>query len=231
MATRVADSTSQATMRLTNAAGQERVRKFIGRTKLKENGVDYMRMTRFSSPADVKNTVSLLIENAQGDDDIWIYLPALKKVRRLVAANKRDAFIGTDFSYGDMIGHKVADWQHKILGEETVDGRPAWIVESLPRDASVQATSGYSKRVSWVDKERFVTLKSDLFDESGRMLKQFAASDYRLVDEGRGRWQAMRLESRNLQTGHRTTIEYEEFAANVGVPEDVFTTRYMEREQ
>jgi predicted RND superfamily exporter protein/outer membrane lipoprotein-sorting protein len=231
MANRVADSASQATMRLTNASGQERVRKFVGRAKLKENGVDYMRMTRFSSPADVKNTVSLLIENAEGDDDIWIYLPALKKVRRLVAANKRDAFIGTDFSYGDMIGHKVADWRHRIAGEEVVDGRPAWIVESLPADASVQANSGYSKRVSWIDKERFVTLKSDLFDESGRMLKQFAASDFRLVDETQARWQAMRLESRNTQTGHRTTIEYEEFAANVGVPDDVFTTRYMEREQ
>ena len=230
-ANRVVDSASQATMRLTNASGQECVRKFFGRAKLKENGVDYMRMTRFSSPADVKNTVSLLIENAEGDDDIWIYLPALKKVRRLVAANKRDAFIGTDFSYGDMIGHKVTDWQHRIAGEEVVDGRAAWIVESLPRDIGVQANSGYSKRVSWVDKNRFVTLKSDLFDESGRILKQFAASDFRLVDEARGRWQAMRLESRNVQTGHRTTIEYEEFAANVGVPDDVFTTRYMEREQ
>ena len=108
------------------------MRKFSSRTKLKENGVDTMRMTRFSSPADVKNTVSLLIENAEGDDDIWIYLPALKKVRRLVAANKRDAFVGTDFSYGDMIGHKVDDWQHTIAGEETIDGRATWIVESTP---------------------------------------------------------------------------------------------------
>lgn len=218
-------------MRLINASGQERVRKFVGRTKLKDNGVDYMRVTRFSSPADVKNTVSLLIENAEGDDDIWIYLPALKKVRRLVSANKRDAFIGTDFSYGDMIGHKVADWQHKIAGEEVVDGRPAWIVESLPRDAQVQANSGYSKRLTWVDKERFVSIKGEIFDESGRPLKQFAAGGFRLVDEANGRWQAMRLETRNVQTGHRTTIEYEEFAANVGVPADVFTTRYMEREQ
>src|SRR5882762_7011693 len=74
-----------------------------------------MRMTRFLEPADVKGTVSLLIEHAEKDDDIWIYLPSVKKVRRLVSSNKKDSFVGTDFSYGDVIGHKVKEWDHNFV--------------------------------------------------------------------------------------------------------------------
>ncbi|PYM03363.1 MAG: RND transporter, partial [Candidatus Rokuibacteriota bacterium] len=106
------DSTSDATFTLINKTGQERVRKTFGTSKLQPNGIDNRRMVRFLSPPDVKGTVTLLVEHSDTDDDIWIYLPALKKVRRLVASNKKDSFVGTDFSYGDVIGHKVEEWGH-----------------------------------------------------------------------------------------------------------------------
>lgn len=98
---KVLDSMSDATFTLVNNSNQERVRKTFVVTKLQTNGEDNMRMTRFMVPADVKGTVSLLVEHSVTDDDIWIYLPALKKVRRLVSSNKKDSFVGTDFSYGD----------------------------------------------------------------------------------------------------------------------------------
>ena len=75
--------------------------------------------------------VSLLVEQSVKDDDIWLYLPSMKKVRRLVSSNKRDSFVGTDFSYGDVIGHKVQDWEHSIVGEEAVDGFECFIIESV----------------------------------------------------------------------------------------------------
>ena len=231
MAGKVADSVADATFRLINAVGQERVRETIGRSKLLPNGVDNMRMTRFVSPPDVKGTVSLLIEHSEQDDDIWIYLPAMKKVRRLVASNKKDSFVGTDFSYGDVIGFKVAEWNHKLLREESVDGHPCYVIESTPVKPSVQAESGYSRRVGWIRKDAFVTVKGELYDEGGQLLKTIALSDIKLVDAAKQRWQPMRLEAKNVQTGHRTVIEMRNFKANQNVSADYFTPRYMERDQ
>src|SRR5262249_37253610 len=92
------DSTQNTVITLTNKGGQQRVRKTTGATKLDANGIDNMRVVRFSSPPDVEGTATLMVEHAAGEDDIWIYLPALRKVRRIVASNKKESFVGTDFS-------------------------------------------------------------------------------------------------------------------------------------
>ncbi|MCI0330418.1 MAG: outer membrane lipoprotein-sorting protein [candidate division Zixibacteria bacterium] len=231
VATKLDDSFSDGTFRLINSKGQERVRKTIGATKLQANGIDNMRMTRFISPPDVKGTVSLLVEHSEKDDDIWIYLPALKKVRRLVSSNKKDSFVGTDFSYGDVIGHKVREWNHKIIKEETVDGQPCYVIESTPKNDDVRSNSGYSKRIGWIGKESFVTLKFEYFDESGDLLKQARFTDVRLMDPVKKRYQPMRLEAKNVQTGHTTVIQLENFKPNQGIKETYFTTRYMEKDQ
>ena len=230
VASKYPDSTSETTMTLTNKAGKQRVRKTFGTTKLEPNGVDNMRMTRFLEPADVKGTVSLLIEHSEKDDDIWIYLPSVKKVRRLVSSNKKDSFVGTDFSYGDVIGHKVKEWDHKLVKEEDVDGKPCYVIESTPKDASIKANTGYSKRVNWIEKDNFVTLKAVLYDESGELLKEAKFTNYSEVDPTRHKWQAGQLETRNVQAEHSTVIHIDQIKVNIGVKDDYFTTRYMEQQ-
>ncbi len=230
MVSKVMDSTSDATFTLINKSGQERVRKTFGTSKLQANGIDNMRMTRFLTPSDVKGTVSLLVENSAKDDDIWIYLPALKKVRRLVSSNKKDSFVGTDFSYGDVIGHKPSEWNHKVLKEESCDGKPCWVTESTPKTEEVKNNSGYSKRVAWVLKDNFTAVKTDLYDESGQLKIVAKFDDIQLVDKERNKWQAMRLEAENKQTGHKTVIKFDNFKANQNVKDEFFTTRYMERD-
>jgi predicted RND superfamily exporter protein/outer membrane lipoprotein-sorting protein len=224
------DSTSEATFTLINKTGQERVRKTFGTSKLQPNGIDNRRMVRFLSPPDVKGTVTLLVEHSDKDDDIWIYLPALKKVRRLVASNKKDSFVGTDFSYGDVIGHKVEEWDHRLVREEPVDGQPCYVIESIPKNDTVKSNSGLSKRVSWIRKDNLVTVKGEFWDPAGEPLKTARFTDVRLLDPARGRWQAMQLEAANLQTGHRTIIRFENYKVNQQVKDEFFTTRYMERE-
>lgn len=228
-ATRAAGSFSKATFRLINSNKQERQRKTFGVTRVQKNGVDNMRVTRFLSPPDVRGTVTLLVEHAGADDDLWIYLPGLGKVRRLVSSNKKDSFMGTDFSYGDIMGHRVEDWNHRALGEEPVDGQPCFVIESVPANASARETSGYSKRVTWVRKDNFVSAKGQFWDENGQLLKTAAVRDIRLVDEKNGKWQGMILETVNLQTDHRTIIQFDEFQVSHSVRDDYFTTRYMER--
>jgi len=226
---RVNDSASQAVFRLVNASGQERVRTTKAFTKLVQGSTDNMRLVTFESPADIKGTKTLLIEHSGQDDDIWIYLPALKKVRRLVSSNKRDSFAGTDFSYGDIIGHKVAEWKHTLLKEEKLEGKDVFVIQSTPKDDNIKESSGYSKRVLWIDKETFVLVKSESYDMAGALYKRSLSSKFVVVDAKNNKLQPMLFEMANLQTQHKTIIEYRQFKANVGVSKDLFTARYLEK--
>ncbi len=230
VASKVVDSVSDSTFRLVNANGQERVRETTGQTKLIDGTQDNMRLVTFLSPSDVKGTKTLLIEHSTKDDDIWIYLPALKKVRRLVANNKKDSFVGTDFSYGDVIGHKVEDWNHKFIKEDKVDGRACWLIESTPKRPEVGENSGYSKRSGCIDKESYVALSGEMFDLSGTLLKKITAKKIEMVSEKDKKYQPMWLQAENVQTGHKTILEFRNFKANKGLSNDLFTTRYLEKQ-
>ncbi len=227
-ATKVKDSAGDATFTLTNRDGVSRVRKTRGYTRLQSNGSDNMRLVRFVSPADIKGTVSLLIEHAGSDDDMWIYLPALGKVRRLSASNKKDGFVGTDFSYGDVIGYKAEEWSHKLLKEEALDGVPVYVIESIPASDAVRQNTGYSKRLSWVRKDSFVSSRIEFWDIAGQPLKRIVASDIRQVG-GNGRWQPMLTEAENLQTGHRTSIRFDNFQAEQNIAESMFSAKELEK--
>jgi hypothetical protein len=230
MVGKVRDSRAELTMTLTNESGARRERSTLGFTKLAENGIDQKRVVRFLTPADVKGTATLLIEHSDGDDDIWIYLPALRKVRRLVANNKKDSFVGTDFSYGDVIGQKVEEWTHTLIGKETVDGVGTFVVESAPRTDAVRETSGYAKRKTWVRQDNFVAIKSQYWDTAGALLKESAGRDVREIDAANHNWQAFSVSMHNVQTGHTTDIVWTKIEVGVGLADDVFTERTLEKE-
>lgn len=227
---KVLDSTSNATFTLINKEGQKRVRRTYGVSKLERNGHDNMRMTRFLAPGDIKGTVSLLKEHSARDDDMWIYLPALHKVRRLVSSNKKDSFVGTDFSYGDVIGHKVANWHYKLLKEAKADGHDCWVIEATPKNDEVRDNSGYSKRVIWIRKDNDYPIKGEMWDEAGQPFKTFHMTEIKQVDPARHKWQAMKMEAHDLETGHRTVISFEHYKVNQKVRNSYFTTRYMKKE-
>jgi len=231
VASRVQDSTSSATWTLVDRNGQERVRKTTGPTKLKPNGIDNMRLIRFNSPADVKGTVTVLIENSSGDDNIMVYLPALKQVRRLSANSRRDSFVGSDYSYGDLLGHRPQEWTNRLVGESAVDGIRVWIVESMAKSDAVRSQSGYAKRVNWIAKDSFISIKGEVYDEQSELLKLYHAQDIRLVDAAHQKYVPMKLDAQNVQTGHRTVIQISDYKANQNVSDALFTARYMEREQ
>jgi uncharacterized protein len=229
LATKVIDSTTSSTFRLITASGQERVRETDGDSKLIAGTTDNRRLVSFLSPPDIRGTKTLLIEHSNAEDDMWIYLPAMKKVRRLVASNKKDSFVGTDFSYGDVIGYKVEEWNHKLLREESVAGRDCYVIESTPKSPETAANTGYSKRIGWIDQESFVALRTEIYDLSGQLLKKLTDEDVQKVDAQNNRYQPMKLIAENVQTGHKTIIEFKNFKANVGIGDDVFTARSLDR--
>lgn len=229
VATKYLGSTAHVTFTLINKNGQERVRETQSTSKLHGNGRDQLRLVRFLSPPDIAGTATLLLEHADGDDDMWIYLPALKKIRRLVAANKQDSFVGTDLSYGDIIGHKVQEWTHVLVKEEPMEGHACYVVESTPKSETIREQSGYSKRVSWLRTDNFVLVRGEFWDTTGQPLKTFVVRDVQQVDPARDKWQGMHLEATNTQTQHRTIITFTDFAFQPALAEELFSTRYLER--
>jgi glycosyltransferase involved in cell wall biosynthesis len=219
----------ESTMVLIDARGQKRERRNITLIKLQPNGMDSKVVVKFSTPADIKGTGVLQIEHIDGDDDMWIYLPALKKIRRLVANNKKDSFAGSDFSYGEINLPKVDQYKHTLLRAEKVDAFDCHVIESVPANDTVKSNSGYSKKVTWVRTDNFLEAKVEYYDLAGRLLKTQKTGKHQLIEPDKARWFALYREMTNHQNGHRTTLDAAKADA-VAISDDMFTTRFLERE-
>lgn len=222
---------NESTMTLTNDKGQQRVRKMRSASILQPNGIDSKLLIRFLFPGDVQGTGYLQIQHHDGEDDMWIYLPALKKVRRLVANNKKDSFVGSDFSYGDILLPVVDTYRHQLLRSEPIDGEDCYVVEMTPATEQIKKDYGYSKWIAWVRKTNFMEKKAEYYDASGRLLKTQVIPTVKEVDPKAHKWWAVRREVVNHQTGHRTELLFDVLDAGRQVSDDFFTTRYLEREK
>jgi outer membrane lipoprotein-sorting protein len=218
-----------ATMVLVNHKGQQRERKTTNVVKLQPNGIDSKLLVKFNAPADIKGTGFLQVEHSDADDDLWIYLPALKKSRRLVANNKKDSFVGSDFSYGDIALPKVDQYRHTLLRKDKVGGFDCHVVESIPASDTFRANTGYSKKVTWVRTDNFLETKVEYYDLAGRLLKTQQVTKHQLVEPAKQRWFALQREMMNQQTGHRTVFTIADIDASAPAPDDAFTTRSIER--
>ena len=221
--TRFSTSVASAEFILENKQGSKRTRQANISSKLQPNDKDTMRLVRFDAPADIRGTSTLLVERSGKEDDMWVYLPAMKKVRRLVASNKRDSFIGTDFSYGDVMGYKVSDWRHTLVGEQVRDGAAHYVIESVPASDAIKNESGYSKRTTWVRKDNLVTTFVETLDAGGQPYKRFTFSDIKAVDAAKTKWQPMQAVGVNLQSGHSTTIVFSAFKVGDKLDDEQFS--------
>jgi outer membrane lipoprotein-sorting protein len=180
-------------------------------------------MIVFQSPASVKGSRFLTMDAASGGSDRWIFLPTLGKVRRIAASESGGSFMGTDFSYDDisLIGRKVDLDTHTILREETLNGNACYVIQSVPKDSSYQ----YSKSISWVEKSRFLTYKSEMYNRKGDLIKVMEMSGYKDVQ---GRLTPMQTKISTVGAGTSTTIYLDIVKYDDQIPEAVFTTAYLE---
>ncbi|GAB6392768.1 MAG: outer membrane lipoprotein-sorting protein [Treponematales bacterium] len=177
----------------------------------------------FQSPATVKGTRFLTMDNAAGKSDQWIYLPALGKVRRIAASEGGGNFMGTDFSYDDMsaLDRDTALDTHTILREEALNGAACYVIQSVPADKDYQ----YSKTVSWIDKASFRVYKSELYDKRGMLAKVMEMSAYKDVQ---GRDTPTQTKVSTVAAGTSTTVTMDIIKYDDPIPESVFTTAYLE---
>jgi uncharacterized protein len=193
------------------------VRALIGATKLVEGGRGTARLLRFSTPADMRGVATLTIERPGNSDDLWIFLPALRRVRRLVSSNRADPWVGSEFSLGDITGHKISDWRHRLVAREALGYVRAIRIESLPISPRVASDTGYGKRTTWLREADAATLRVDFHDQAGAPIKSLLADEFSILDAGKGKLQPMRLTMRNLRSGGVSTLAFSQFRINVAV--------------
>ncbi|MDR1029695.1 MAG: outer membrane lipoprotein-sorting protein [Treponema sp.] len=178
---------------------------------------------QFQRPAGVAGTRFLTMENPGNADDRWIFLPSLGKVRRIAASEGSGSFMGTDLSYDDISSadRDVGLDTHTLVREETLNGNPCYVIESVPRDRSYQ----YSRMAQWIDKNTKVNYKIELYDRRGTLVKVFETLE---LKEVQGRLSPMVTKMSTLAAGTSTTIYADILKYDDPIPEGVFTTKFLE---
>jgi len=216
------DQTQDLIMTLRNKQGQESIRKIQGKT-LEIDGDGDKSISIFDEPRDVKGTAFLSFTHALVPDEQWLYLPALKRVKRISSANKSGPFMGSEFAYEDISSDEIEKYKYKWLRDETVDGRDAFVVERYPQ----YEHSGYTRQVAWVDKNMWRPLKVEYYDRKNSLLKTMMIHDYNVYQDKF--WRADRFEMVNHQTGKSTTITWHDYQFKTGLTDRDFDRNTLKR--
>ncbi len=214
-------SIAKTEMTLINASGQKSVRDILMKTLEGDNGDK--TISTFLSPADVKGTKVLGWEHVDRDDDQWLYLPALKRVKRIASRNKSGSFMGSEFSYED-IGNQNPN-KYSFEGEpETVmlDGVECYKGARIPNDKN----SGYTKQITWVDTKDFLIRKIDYYDRKKELLKTAIFSDYKKID---GIWRVGKIDMKNHQNDKETVLIWKDDKIKAGLKDKDFTKRELKK--
>ncbi len=205
------DRVSTGTMILIDKSGVKKIRK----TKMWQKGED-LKLTRFLSPADVKNVTFLSLS----DTEMYLYMPAFHKIRRIASSAKNENFMGTDFTYEDMTMNKLTEkFNAKILKE---DNDTVTLLLTPKPDADVS----YSKEIMVVDKKTSLPRKIDFYNKAGELEKTLANLESKRVGKY---WTIMHMVMENHLTGHKTEVVTENVKFDVGLPQRLFTKRMLRR--
>ncbi|MEJ2130419.1 MAG: outer membrane lipoprotein-sorting protein [Gammaproteobacteria bacterium] len=211
------DSVVALTMTLSNAEGRTRTRRLTWRTleRREENEGD-KSLVVFHEPRDIEGTAFLTFTHIGSADDQWLYLPSLKRVKRISSANKSSAFVGSEFSYEDLLSDEVEKFDYRWLRDEPCGELLCFVLERRPR----YEDSGYARQVLWVDQGEYRTMRIDFFDLEERHLKTLTFEDYRRYRERY--WRAHRMQMDNRLTEKRTLLEFDPFEFGSGLTERDF---------
>lgn len=214
------DSHALVLMKLIEKTGKMRVREMEIRQKdfsdLKKS------LIRFNSPAEIKGTGFLTMEEKDRDDDQYLFLPELRRSRRIVSNQKDQKFVNSDFTYEDMQRRKVEKDRHRLLGAKVFGAYECWILESTPKQS---AESQYDKLEALVLKNDYVPVRINYY-KRGRLVKTYTVLNLQKVD---GIWTDMTAEMADLESRHKTVLEVQKISYNTNMKPDIFTIRNLEK--
>ena len=216
------DQRANLVMTLRNRHGQESRRELRISTLEVDGGGD-KSLTLFDSPRDVKGTAFLSFTHATEPDDQWLYLPALKRVKRISSRNKSGSFMGSEFAYEDLSSQEVDKFRYKWLRDEALDGKQTTVVEYYP----AYKDSGYTRQVVWIDSEIRRVVRIEYYDRKNALLKTLTMDGYRqYLDK---HWRADTMHMVNHQTGKSTAIEWSDYRFDTGLTDRDFDRSALKR--
>jgi hypothetical protein len=175
-------------------------------SRLTENGIDSERKYRFRSPQDVRGTILLIHEHAAKQDDIWLYLPALGKTRRIAGSSKKSSFLGTQYAYADLMTFQHEKYQHRLVDADRCELELCWIVDSYPKDPEYAEQIGYSKIRSWISEQGFLTVRTEYYDLGGALLKTQVMADFASSETSKERALPRATRMENHRSGRVSVI-------------------------
>ena len=216
------DFTADMLMILKNKKGQQSIRKI--KSKTLEVGDDGDKsLSLFLEPADVKGTASLTYSHGLKPDDQWLYLPALKRVKRISSKNKSGPFMGSEFAFEDLGSQEVEKYSYKYLRDEACGEFECYVIERIP----AYEYSGYTRQIGWIDKQAYRAIKIEFYDRKNSLLKTLTSSGYQQYSSKY--WRADRMEMINHQTGKSTTLDWTNYAFKTGLTENDFDKNSLKR--
>ena len=226
---KLAGSEAVIQMDVVSADGQTRAREIAMATKLFDGGKTEKRIYKFLSPSEIKGSGVLVFDYETEADDIWVYLPALRKTRRIVSAQRSQSFMGSEFSYSDLNVPALDDYKYQLLRQETYGGESCWVIDVLPKDAGVAEADGYSRKTYWVSQQKLALRRGLYYDGRGQAWKELKADDLQLLDPANKRYRPARMEMINQQNGRRSVFTSKKITFSPEAKDEYFTPRYLER--
>lgn len=219
-------SSLSATLRLTitEKSGSERNRTISMTTKSFADGLE-KRLVRFMEPADVRGTAMLIVDNRNSADEMWIYLPALKKTRRIVSSEKGKSFMSSEFTNADMTSPTVSDFNHRLLGNTGTEGQ--WTIESIPVNEDKAEEYGYSRKVSHISKDKYEVMKMEFYNFDGELFKVIETkATFQMKD---GKYMIKNMVASNLKTGRKSEILFNNISEGSKVDDSVFSLQNLQQ--
>ncbi|MDH5661103.1 MAG: outer membrane lipoprotein-sorting protein [Gammaproteobacteria bacterium] len=216
------DQATTSKMILRNSQGATSTREIRGKA-LEVKGDGDKSLTIFNTPRDVKGTAFLSFTHTLKADEQWLYLPALKRVKRISSSNKSGPFMGSEFAYEDISSQEVGKYKYKFIKDDKFNGRDVFVMERYPQ----YKKSGYTKQVAWIDKEMYQPLKIEFYDRKKSLLKTLTQHDYKQYQNKF--WRPGRLEMVNHQTGKSTTLLWKSYKFNNGFKSRDFDRNSLKR--
>ena len=216
------DFTADMLMTLRNEQGQKSERE-VKMKSLEQLDDGDKSITMFNKPKDVRGTTFLSYSHPVGADDQWLYLPSLKRVKRISSRNKSGPFMGSEFSFEDLGSFEIEKYSYKYLEDEVIEGMDNYKVEQYPLDEN----SGYSKRIVWVDKQQYRIVKVEFYDRKKSLLKTLSYHDFKLYLDKY--WRANTSTMVNHQNGKSTELKWDNYVFRTGLEEADFNRNALRR--
>ncbi|MDJ0740608.1 MAG: outer membrane lipoprotein-sorting protein [Gammaproteobacteria bacterium] len=216
------DFRAELTMLLRNKHGEESTREMRSRSLEVDNDGD-KTMIIFDQPRDVKGTALLTFSHKVDADDQWLYLPALKRVKRIASRNKSGPFMGSEFAYEDLASQEVEKYTYRFVKDDVLDGEPMFVIERDPVDEN----SGYRRQLVWIDKAEYRPIKIEYYDRKDSLLKTLVFRGYRQYLDRY--WRADEMYMENHQTGKSTLLTWRGYEFRVGLTDGDFTKNSLKR--